>query len=92
MSVGQVLVETGKLDGAYLQRLGVFVRRLRVDRPTRDIDACHFMASGLRDKRCRHEITLDRITYRCARFALDGVHDGIHDANLKHSDGGLCRW
>ena len=66
----------------------------RGERPRRDLDTCRFSQTpgDNRDRRCRCEITLGMLTYRCARFGRDGEHEGIHDANLKHSDGGLVRW
>lgn len=67
--------------------------RVTVERPLGDI--CRFARNAVdpRDARCDREITLDGITYRCARFSPAGrCHEGVHDANLKHSDGGLVRW
>lgn len=39
--------------------------------------------------RCRGYIVLDGMLYRCRRI----VHEqGAHDAQAKHTDGGLVRW
>lgn len=79
-------------EPVFLRHGNAVVRRLRTERPTPNIDACRFAAEVPHDARCHHEITLGGITYRCARFGRYGLHDGIHDARLKHSDNGLVRW
>lgn len=45
--------------------------------------------------RCTRTIVLDGKTYRCARVVSSrtlGFHEGIHDANAVHGDGGEVRW
>lgn len=43
-------------------------------------------------RRCKCTITLGDRTYACVRGGRDRVHDGAHDANVRHTDGHLVRW
>lgn len=43
-------------------------------------------------RRCKSNIVLGAVTYRCVRGGRHRVHDGAHDANRSHTDGYLVRW
>ena len=59
-------------------------RRIVTDRPPSSVVELEHNPN----KRCGREIDLDGTTYSCAR----GSHEGIHDAFVRHADGGLVRW
>lgn len=58
---------------------------MRTDRAS---EQTHTMEREMR-LRCHHVILLNGVEYDCKR---QFCHGGVHDAFIRHSDGGLVMW